>query len=297
MLKLTCYYYGIIMCNAKYLLIDTVTVMTLTGTMALCQPLTALAPRRPPASLLGPATASSVLCAQLCNTAFFVLNLCLMAADDGYVRWPAHLSPAASWWLLGDNWEATTIFVSVYVPFLASAAAFSIGGAFRRPLPRNIALSAALLGLYLFTTLLLLLPPSAASRVFHIASDQFNSPCAAHCYPTDAPVTLAGFDFSRAGCETCPANPVWLAYQQPLPWGGGGAASPAMGLALRMRLWCLTMLNCTLIVLWEGGVLVGPGGRRLAAWRAGRKRRAKRDDKVKMLKGQESSSAREGEAV
>ena len=41
------------MCNAKYLLIDTLTVMALTATMALAQPHARLAPQRPPASLLG----------------------------------------------------------------------------------------------------------------------------------------------------------------------------------------------------------------------------------------------------
>ena len=41
-------------------------------------------------------------------------------------------------WELGDNWECTVIFAAVYPPFVAASLAFSIGGAYRRPVLRNL---------------------------------------------------------------------------------------------------------------------------------------------------------------
>ena len=56
-----------------------------------------------------------------------------------------------------------------------------------------------------------------------MASERFNTPCPAACYPDDARAEAASFDYARADCATCPRNPVWLVYQQPAPWGGAGA--------------------------------------------------------------------------
>ena len=146
-LKLACFYYGVLLPNAAYLLIDAVTVSSLTGAMALSLPRPRLAPRRPPSSLLGANTVSSVLCVQACNSLFLVLNLKLMGTDEGYVRWPAELTASADWWTLADNWEVTTLFTSVYLPFLAAAAFSSFGGAFPLPLHWNRALVATLVAL------------------------------------------------------------------------------------------------------------------------------------------------------
>ena len=93
-------------------------------------------------------------------------------------------------------------------------------------------ITAALLCL---ASLLVLLPPCPLTRVFHIASEQFNTPCPSSCYPDDAPVDASTFDYAAAGCDACPRNAVWLAYQQPAPFGGGGAPSAAMGFPFRLR--------------------------------------------------------------
>ncbi|KAK3240843.1 hypothetical protein CYMTET_49346 [Cymbomonas tetramitiformis] len=60
-LKLICFWYGVIMCNLKYLMIDGVAVLTLSYTMTLSQPLKKLGKDRPTSSLLGPVTVTSVL--------------------------------------------------------------------------------------------------------------------------------------------------------------------------------------------------------------------------------------------
>ena len=75
MLKLSCFWYGVILCNAIYLLIDTVTVMGLTAAMALSLPQQRLLPTRPPASLLGARVVSSVLVMQAINVLGLGLGL------------------------------------------------------------------------------------------------------------------------------------------------------------------------------------------------------------------------------
>ena len=60
-------------------------------------------------------------------------------------------------------------------------------------------------------------------------------------------------------CASCPTNPVWLVYQQPLPYGLGGEASPAMDQGVRLRIWVLCLADCVLIVLGEClGIFVHP---------------------------------------
>eukprot|EP00965_Chrysotila_dentata_P112710 3724389-Pleurochrysis_carterae.AAC.1 len=55
-LKLACFYFGVVMCNSAYILIDTLTISAATAAMTLCAPKKLLLPRRPPSSLLGSAT-------------------------------------------------------------------------------------------------------------------------------------------------------------------------------------------------------------------------------------------------
>jgi cation-transporting ATPase 13A3/4/5 len=263
-LKLTCFWYGVILCNAIYLLIDTVTVMGLTAAMALSLPQQRLLPTRPPASLLGARVVSSVLVMQAINVCFFGAQLHAMKSDPDYVRWPSALSVGPSWWELGDNWECTVIFAAVYPPFVASSLAFSIGGAFRRPVLRNFVLVGITAALLCLASLLVLLPPCPLTRVFHMASEQFNTPCPSSCYPADAPVDASLFDYAAADCDACPRNAVWLAYQQPAPFGGGGAPSAAMGFPFRLRLWAASALECVLLVCVE----LVLGGRGFEALRA-----------------------------
>ena len=263
-LKLTCFWYGVILCNAIYLLIDTVTVMGLTAAMALSLPQQRLLPTRPPASLLGARVVSSVLVMQAINVCFFGAQLHAMKTDADYVRWPSALSVGPSWWELGDNWECTVIFAAVYPPFVAASLAFSIGGAFRRPVLRNFVLVGITAALLCLASLLVLLPPCPLTRVFHMASEQFNTPCPSSCYPADAPVDASLFDYAAADCDACPRNAVWLAYQQPAPFGGGGAPSAAMGFPFRLRLWAASALECVLLVCVE----LVLGGRGFEALRA-----------------------------
>jgi magnesium-transporting ATPase (P-type) len=251
-LKLFSFYYGVILSNAIYLLMDTLALTSLTATMALSQPLPELLPKRPPASLLGRSVVSSVLGVFCINTLFCFVNLHLMSLDADYIRWPAQYSTGADWWMLADNWESTVLFASIFPGFVTSAAAFSLGGPFRRPVFANGSLVFTVGGLLLTTALLLLLPQSDFTEAFHIAQQQFNAPCPEACYASLGTVAeTSSFDYNAPGCGECPRNPVWLVYQQPLPLGGGGAPSPAMSFNFRLRLWLIAVTNCTCIVAFE----------------------------------------------
>lgn len=46
-------------------------------------------------------------------------------------------SQGKSWWTLGDNWESTVIFFTIYCQFITSAFVFTIGSMFRRAACRN----------------------------------------------------------------------------------------------------------------------------------------------------------------
>ena len=105
---------------------------------------------------------------------------------------------------------------------------------------------------------LVLLPPCTLTLSFHIASEQFNTPCPKSCYPSDEEVDFVAFDYSRAGCATCPTNPIWLQHQQPEPWGDGGSPSPGMSLAFRGRMVGLAFADSLVMLLVEA-LLIQPG--------------------------------------
>lgn len=141
--------------------------------------------------------------------------------------------------------------MSLFVPFVSAACIYSLGGSFRRPALRNPWLALAASALFALVSLLVLLPPCDLTKAFHMASEPFNTPCPAVCYPADTPVDFFSFDYTRRGCGDCPTNPVWLAYQQPQPLGPGGAPSPGMGLAFRWRMLALAFSSSLVMLVVE----------------------------------------------
>ena len=76
----------------------------------------------------------------------------------------------------GDNWESTYIFWPVYFNFITSALIFGFGAEFRRPVLTNWPLTMSWAALFALGSYLLLADSNAVTRVFHVASEQFNYP-------------------------------------------------------------------------------------------------------------------------
>ena len=233
-LKLSFYYYGVIMCQMAYFMTEGIAIIALPYTMTLSLPAAILGKHRPSHGLLSPKTTSSVLGLWAMNTAFSIGALFYMQASPDYVRWPAQNAVGAAWWTLGDNWESTVLFFMTFSQFITSGLVFSLGASFNRPLIRNYLLCAVWGGLYALTLFLLLSPPNTATRIFHVASQNFNG---------------IGTD-----------SPVWMKYQSsPADGGSGGKPSSGMSFGFRLGLMALMLANGTCNALWQVALL-GPLG-------------------------------------
>jgi len=262
-LKLCCFFFGILMGPMCFISIDLFTVV-ITGVMAFGPSLDTLHCTRPTSSLTGPITLASLAGVQLLNIVFYVIQLFMLGDTEGFIPFPSDIT--TSWYYLGDNWQCTVIFVTAIFPLLTCAATFSFGGVHRKPVWSNIRLTLTLGLGFVFASLLLLLPSNPLSRVFHIASEDLNSPCPAKCYeaylqnhPEVTVTSPSDFVYTLPGCSTCPTSPVWLVYQVPQALGGhGGLPSPAMSFEVRLRIWLVAMVECALLVIWEKVGVMGP---------------------------------------
>jgi cation-transporting ATPase 13A3/4/5 len=228
--KMCSFYYAILMPLMGYVMIDIVAVVPLTFAMTLSRPLNHLGPKRPTSSLLGVQTVSSVAGFLIIATCTMAINLGVMTSSDGYVRWPSHGADTAAWWFISDNYESTVIWITCFLLFISSTFIFSFGSGFRDSVFKNFILVIYVIALYLFASLLLLLPLNWLSVKFHIATEQFN----------------------RIGTE----NPVWQKYQQ-----DGGSPSPGMSFELRILIWFLSTLGVMIAMGWERLVVFGPIGK------------------------------------
>ncbi|BBN19120.1 hypothetical protein MPTK1_8g08050 [Marchantia polymorpha subsp. ruderalis] len=232
-LKLACNWYGVIACEMDYIIIDSVAVLVLGYTMTLSQPAKRLSKERPTSSLLSPQTVASTLGIWIMNIIFLIIAIVYMKNLHGYVPWPAKYSLGNSWWTLGDNWEVTVIFYTVYSQFVTTSFAFTFGSSFRRSVFLNQGFFISWVVIMFMVSCVLLLSENAFTRSFHMASEQFNRPN--------------------------PENPVWRAYQD-----AGGLPSPPMVFTQRLRLWLIIFSNMVGIILWSAGAIDGPVAKLLA---------------------------------
>ncbi|KAH9540758.1 hypothetical protein CY35_14G023000 [Sphagnum magellanicum] len=224
-LKLCCYWYGIILSQMDYIFIDGVAVLILGYAMTLCYPEDKLGKVRPTSSLLGPLNVASVVGVWGINIVFLVGALRFMHTQTGYVKWPASYSHGASWWTLADNWESTVIFFVMYFQFITSAFVYTFGSVFRKSVFLNWVLMVSYGGLLMFMSVILLLPANAFTSLWHVASEQFNRPN--------------------------PSSPVWIEYQE-----HGGKPSPAMSLSFRLSMWWLILGNLAVIIFWQKAIVL-----------------------------------------
>ncbi|KAJ7537387.1 hypothetical protein O6H91_11G004100 [Diphasiastrum complanatum] len=231
--KLCCYWYGVIACEMDYVSIDGVAVLVLGYAMTRSQPEHKLNKIRPTSSLLGPINVASVLGMWIINLCFFVGAVCFMSSQKEYVKWPAKYSHGATWWTLGDNWESTVLFFTMYFQFITGAFIFTFGATFRKNVLFNWLLLVSYGGLVTLFSLLLLLPPSGFTSIWHVASQQFNS--------------------------LGTSSPVWVLYQE-----NGGHPSPGMPFSFRLKLLFIIFASIATNVFWQKVIIEGPVAAALA---------------------------------
>lgn len=219
-----------------YLMFDGVAVITLPITMTLAMPLKRLNEFRPTSSLFSPATIASVMGLMIIYLIFMAGALLHMSNHPDYVEWPSKIASASSWWILGDNWESTVIYFQQFFAFLGAGLVFSFGSKYRQPFFRNWIFMLSLFALFIINSLLLLLPQSGFTELWHIASQQFNS--------------------------ADPDNSIWADYQK-----AGGSPSPAMPFSLRLELYIIAMASIVTAIIWQRIFVEGPIGDRLATKR------------------------------
>lgn len=218
--KLCCYWYGIIVCQMDYLFIDGVAVLSLGYAMTISHPEDILGKARPTSSLLGALNVASVFGVWFINMMVLIGATMLMAKQPEYVRWPAKYSQGANWWTLGDNWESTVLFFTMYFQFITSSFVFTFGSIFRKSVFHNWVIVICYGSLMVLMSLLLLLPHSSFTSLWHVASEEFN--------------------------KVDSSSPVWIAYQE-----AGGAPSPGMTFEFRLQLWLLIMGGLVIVVIWQ----------------------------------------------
>ena len=100
-MQVTGFAYGVLIPLACYLLVDVVALVLLTFAMTCSLPKETLEPRRPTASLFSAYTLASVLGSFFIGVATFLVLQFYMNVDPFYLRWPAYLSNAETFWLNG----------------------------------------------------------------------------------------------------------------------------------------------------------------------------------------------------
>eukprot|EP00121_Abeoforma_whisleri_P003250 Awhi_evm2s2916 len=113
MVKLICFYYGVIMCQMDYLFIDAAAVITLGYTMTLSSTNSKLEKIRPTSSLIGKINLASSIGCYAITFLGLITTLLITIHDKDYLAWPAEYANGADWWLLGDNWETTALYINL----------------------------------------------------------------------------------------------------------------------------------------------------------------------------------------
>mmetsp|Transcript_13833 Transcript_13833/g.41063 ORF Transcript_13833/g.41063 Transcript_13833/m.41063 type:complete len:461 (-) Transcript_13833:232-1614(-) len=244
MLKVFVSYYLFIAPPMAYLSFDVLVTMTMSFALTLAKPLTRLSKNTPTNSLLGPTTMASAVGAYGIFFVFYIVLVCLMDSEHGYIQWPYKCADADDWWTLGDNWESTVIAISFICFQTHAGVLFALSGRHRLPLWRNTPHALLYVALATLWSCVLLTGPNDLTDLWHIASRNFNEE------DTDSEV-WQNYQKAGAGDE---------ATRDDFPDCHGGPATDDYGMSFwfRLRMWMLIVLACVLTTAWELLVVTGP---------------------------------------
>ncbi|KAJ1975174.1 hypothetical protein H4R34_004436 [Dimargaris verticillata] len=231
------YYFSVIVPQAAWILIDGFITVGLSCAITQAKTRDRLAPRRPTARLLGPQTLASAIGQVLINLVFLIGSIGMLFQQPWYRcnEFDAADVDAAQWWLLGDNYEAEIIALTVLYQFVNAAAVFNFGYYFRKSWWTNYIMVVLYSGFMVTIMVLTLMDPNPFSCLF------------------------------RINCGT-PSVLVQLGYPEPT-WHIAEYNSPlghnVLPRSYRWQLWGLCLANCAVNLIYEYVFVLGPVGRYL----------------------------------
>jgi len=150
-----------------WVFMDGVWMISMAFTLPLAYAEKRLSPKRPTSSLLGPNTLSSVLGVLILNFSFTCIALGLLMVQDWYDcrRWNS--TDISNITLIGDNYEASVLFIVTGYQYISSAMAFNWGFSFRAAWWKNYVFVALCIS-YTVVHFMATLHPSTLSCVWRL---------------------------------------------------------------------------------------------------------------------------------
>ncbi|ORX99098.1 hypothetical protein K493DRAFT_365957 [Basidiobolus meristosporus CBS 931.73] len=234
-LELMQYYFTVVVQQWIWVVIDSFVTVGLAWALTLAKPAAKLAPERPTARLLGPATLTSAISQVFVNLFFFIGAIGMLFRQEWFVcsEFDGASADAARWWLLADSFEAELIAIVCLYQFIHAAAVFNFGYKFRQSWWRNYILAVMYTGMMVFVSVLALADPNRMGCLFRI-----------NCGTPDILV------------EQGYPRPSWYIEDY-----NSAIGHNVMPHKFRWILFIYCMINCLVNILVEYFVVLGPLGR------------------------------------
>jgi len=129
--QITCAYFQITFAEWCWIFMDGFWVLSMAFSLPLAKAAKILAPERPTSSLLGAYTMSSVLGVLLLNVSFTTLAMSALYHQEWYQCRKYDGTDVSNVLVIGDNYEATVLFLVVGYQFISSAMTYNFGYNFR----------------------------------------------------------------------------------------------------------------------------------------------------------------------
>jgi len=230
-------YYAITFAEWCWVMLDGAWIMVTSFTLATAKPHSTLSDRRPTGSPLDIITFSSVMGVFIIHVIFLAIAMKALGAEPWYQCriWDVTNSDIGDLAGIGDNYEASVIWLVTGAQMLHSAAAFNFGGKHRSLWIRNWKLAVSLTFFYILHGIVIL-HPSKVSGFYRVNCDDWNT----------SPSVLSLY-------ETHPIQNPWHTTLMPEDFRG--------------KLFAIIALNLVAVCLWEFVVVFGVVGNELRKWK------------------------------
>jgi cation-transporting ATPase 13A3/4/5 len=160
-------YFQVTFAQVNWVFLDGFWVVSMAFSLPLAKAAKKLSPERPTASLLGPHTMFSACGVLALNYLFMILSLAALFNQDWYQcrKWDS--TDVSDVNVIGDNYEAQTLFLVTGYQYISSAMAFNFGYTFRAAWIKNYVFVVLALG-WTFMQFYITLVPGELSCLFRV---------------------------------------------------------------------------------------------------------------------------------